>query len=377
MASPFCQISKTLPASIPPSHLQSQNLTNYTATMKATNLIATAGTLPADIPASVIAQHDRFSLISGEKLHALYAAMVRSRIIAGRLHLQLPAGHLTPIGAEAAAAGVIAELLPHDCLVLSHSNLVPALLKGVPLELILSGLNDAAAKPRKARRGTPGNRRSSPLSTSFEYAPANVIATSASVSARLNLAAGLAHACKMQDHGGIVAVFAGRDSATRAASTPAAWQKSWIETLRLAGSARLPILFVCQSNMAVEDARPAKDSTSQQGNHHEEIGIDTQPFGYPSIPVDGNDAVAVYRAAGESIFRIRQGRGPTLIDCRTWQIEGRAAADACDPIRSMENYLASRNLFSAEYSRQLSADFNQELDSALAAVTRQSRKVSF
>jgi pyruvate dehydrogenase E1 component alpha subunit len=347
---------------------------NRPTAMKATNSKTQASTLPADIPPGVIADHDRFSLISGEKLHALYAAMVRSRILAERLRHLHPASSFAPQDAEAAAAGVIADLLPHDYLVLSHRDLSLAVLKGVSVEQILFHLSTRTANSPQLRRGASRRRYSTPTGVPFEYPLMNVVAPTGTVAARLHLATGLAYASKMQGHGGVVAVFAGRDSATRAASTPAAWQKSWIEALKVAAASRLPILFVCQSNMATEDARPVNGSAHAHSDNPGEIGIDTQSLGFPSIPVDGNDAVAVYRVACESIFRIRQGRGPTLIDCKTWRIHGHTPAEACDSIRIMENYLASRGLFSAEHSRQLAADFNQELDSALAAVSRDRRK---
>ena len=41
------------------------------------------------------------------------------------------------------------------------------------------------------------------------------------------------------------------------------------------------------------------------------------------ITVDGNDVVAVYRVAYESLERVRLGGGPVLIEGRTWQLAGK------------------------------------------------------
>ena len=49
----------------------------------------------------------------------------------------------------------------------------------------------------------------------------------------------------------------------------------------------------------------------------EEFSYLAKDYGFPSILVDGNDVVAVWRAAQESIHRARNGAGPTLIECQT------------------------------------------------------------
>lgn len=42
-------------------------------------------------------------------------------------------------------------------------------------------------------------------------------------------------------------------------------------------------------------------------------------YGLPGVEVDGNDALAVYAAAGEAVARARSGAGPTLIECKTYR----------------------------------------------------------
>ena len=58
-------------------------------------------------------------------------------------------------------------------------------------------------------------------------------------------------------------------------------------------------------------------------------------YGYPGIIVDGQDVVAVWRVAQESIHRARNGAGPTLIDCRM--------DSKRDPLAHMEHYMRKRN----------------------------------
>jgi len=97
--------------------------------------------------------------------------------------------------------------------------------------------------------------------------------------------------------------------------------------------------------------------------------------------VDGNDVVAVYRVAYESIGRARQGRGPTLIECKDFPMHDHFGIDRkrakglkpSDPIRSMETYLDRKGLFDRKLKRQISAGFNKELDAATGFFNEQSK----
>jgi 2-oxoisovalerate dehydrogenase E1 component len=47
-------------------------------------------------------------------------------------------------------------------------------------------------------------------------------------------------------------------------------------------------------------------------------------YGMAGVEIDGNDAHAVYTAAGDAIGRARSGNGPTLIECRTYRTRAHA-----------------------------------------------------
>ncbi len=58
-------------------------------------------------------------------------------------------------------------------------------------------------------------------------------------------------------------------------------------------------------------------------------------LGFPGVAEDGNDVVAVWRVAQESIHRARNGSGTMLIDlCRAELTD--------DPLAHMEHYLRKR-----------------------------------
>lgn len=104
------------------------------------------------------------------------------------------------------------------------------------------------------------------------------------------------------------------------------WQARWMKALNLAADQNLPVIFV--SFNSHEDCGGSADA---QTLHQKSKG-----YAFPSINVDGNDAVAVFRVAAEAIAHARKGHGPTLIACMV--------PSSGDPLQNMEDYLIRKGL---------------------------------
>lgn len=256
-----------------------------------------------------------FSLISQEKLLALYANLLKCRLLAER------AGAAAR-GWEASVVGVVQDLLPEDTLAIAEDNPLPALVKGAPLEFFFSqGAMQAEEQSTQAIRG---------------FAALNLIASGSG--AAINFAAGVALANKIQSNGRVTVAFCG--------SGQEAFEQ-WSEVFSFTGSQDLPMIFVLRN-----------------GNT-DKLATQAERWQIPSMPVDGSDVVAVYRVAFESIARARLGRGPTIIDCRidaAWN-----PAHSTEPIRNMETYLSRKGFFSAAIQQEVLAKFAKELDAAAQA----------
>ncbi|MFR4019261.1 MAG: thiamine pyrophosphate-dependent enzyme, partial [Clostridia bacterium] len=50
-------------------------------------------------------------------------------------------------------------------------------------------------------------------------------------------------------------------------------------------------------------------------------------YDIPGVVVDGMDVTAVYEAAVEAVKRAREGKGPTLIECKTYRWQGHHVGD--------------------------------------------------
>ena len=82
---------------------------------------------------------------------------------------------------------------------------------------------------------------------------------------------------------------------------------------------------------------------------------------YPSIPVDAQDVIAMYRVAHESIERARDGGGPTHVVSVRWQLaanrSGRAGkSETQDAVEHLEQWLMARGLPAQEWRRKIDAE---------------------
>jgi TPP-dependent pyruvate/acetoin dehydrogenase alpha subunit len=123
------------------------------------------------------------------------------------------------------------------------------------------------------------------------------------------------------------------------------------EARALAIDAKLPVLLVQYGNakkpLAGKKKKPAV-------------------LGHPSIPVDTQDVIALYRVAHESITRAREGSGPTHIVGVRWQPaaaksgQRSAKVKTEDAIVHLEHWLTARGLPAAEWRQEIIAEFKAE-----------------
>jgi TPP-dependent pyruvate/acetoin dehydrogenase alpha subunit len=278
----------------------------------------------AAAPAS--AASNGFSLISNEKLHGLYAAMLKCRMLAERSHSLIRQNKVSgkkgaKAGREAAAVGVAIDLRPDD-------TIVP--LSGDPIQYVIHSLPLVALFSSVFKQAVP-----SPV-----------------MGARLKAAIDAVVANKNNKNKNIAVAFSAKDSSP------------WREALRFAGVHGLPMIFVSWSA-----PRPGLATESQSKT--DGMRLKTKTYSFPATAVDGNDAVAVYRVAHEAIAHARMGDGPSLIECQT------DGSDSGDPILNMERYLAGKGLFTEGFKVEVTNRFRRELEAAIEIVEgRLSRKAS-
>lgn len=147
------------------------------------------------------------------------------------------------------------------------------------------------------------------------------------------------------------------------------------ESMNLASTLKLPVVFVCQNNQ-VAISTSAHDRVGGRSLVDRAAG-----YGMPGVDVDGNDVVAVHDAVRTAVGRARRGGGPTLIHALTYRVAGHFISDHADPrppaevaawrqrdpIRAFRRWLVERDVtdeivldrISAETSRQAAAAMEQ------------------
>src|SRR5579862_2362123 len=235
-------------------------------------------------------------------LRSMYRTMLRIRIFEERVAELVTAGEIgTPchlyIGQEAVATGVCAALEKEDYVWGGHRSHGHYLAKGGNLRTMLAELYGKATGCSKGRGG----------SMHLFASDVGILGTVPLVAATIPLAVGAGLASKLRGDRRVSVAFFG-DGATE--------EGVFHESVNMAALYRLPVIFVCENNFYASHMqlleRRAADNLSKAGDAH----------GITSSSLDGNDVEAAYRAATIAVERARGGRGPTLLECRTFRWRG-------------------------------------------------------
>lgn len=308
----------------------------------AKNSSAAQGQSKTTLPGNAI------SLLTPDKLKQIYRCMLKCRMVQERVSLLLrerkPKGKQFPgarlwgntVGHEATEIATTIDLLPDDTLAPSHRGIVTDVMRGVSLEAIFGRLYpQRGADPEGTNSG-----------------PTHAITPAMAVDAQFSMATGVALAYKWQKRSNVVLVLSGKDSNS---------VSLWHESVRYAGTHRLPIVYVIETDTCGPTVEQAV----------EDIGVKLQRYEFPVITVDGNDAVAVYRVSSEAISRARNNGGPTLIDARIccWPVmDAPEEWQSDDPIPHMQRYLRKRSLWSNKWQQGIIDEIVEQIEQAIEKV---------
>jgi pyruvate dehydrogenase E1 component alpha subunit len=203
--------------------------------------------------------------------------------------------HLS-IGQEATAVGICAHLSDDDWIASTHRGHGHFLAKG--------GSPAAMAAEVLGREGGVCGGKGG----SMHVADVRVgmLGANGIVGGGIGIAAGAAWAMQLAGGDRVAVAFFGDGGANQGVVA---------EALNLAALWKLPLLLVCENNGYSEFSR----SDAVTAGH---IAERAQPYGVPSVRIDGNDLLEVWAAAGEAVGRARRGEGPTFIEALTYRQRG-------------------------------------------------------
>jgi pyruvate dehydrogenase E1 component alpha subunit len=290
----------------------------------------------------------------------LYKQMVRIRRFEEELfrlfmNRPMPGSMHQYIGEEAVAVGVCAHLTQEDYVTSTHRGHGHCIAKGVDLKAIMA---EMFAKKTGCCKGMGGSMHIADFS-------AGMLGANGIVGAGIPIASGAAWACQLRRPGRVSVAFFGEGAANEGA---------FHEGVNLAAVWNLPVVFVCENNLYNFSVHYKKTMVIDN------VADRAAAYGIPGLVVDGMDLVAVYLAAGEAIRRAREGRGPTLIECKTYRFMGHSRFEPAgyrpkeevaewkkrDPISMFQEVLISKFQASQADFEEIESEVSREMQEAVA-----------
>ncbi len=150
-------------------------------------------------------------------------------------------------------------------------------------------------------------------------------------------------------------------------------QGVWHESINLAATWNLPVVFLCENNQW------AISCPYEKAAKNTDIALRAVGYGILGVTVEGFNPFDVYGGVKEAVERARAGGGPTLVVAKTYRYIGHFVADdqcyrdpktnepwmQLDPMQRMAQYLVESGLASAEEIEALRADARKAIDDAI------------
>ncbi len=297
--------------------------------------------------------------IPSNKLIEMYITMVRIRQFEDRVYLLFLEGEMPGTihlyqGQEAVAAGVCANLKREDLITSTHRPHGHAIAKGVSLRSLMAELFAKRTGCCEAKGG----------SMHMGDMDVGMLPAIAIVAGGIPVATGIALASKMMSLNKVAVSFFGDGASNEGA---------FHEAVNIGAIWNLPIVYVCENNLYGASTHQSKVMKIKN------VAERASSYGIPGKVVDGNNVFSVYEAAKEAISRAREGKGPTLLECKTYRRGGHSRSDACryrdkeeekvwlakDPIPQARKKLIQMGVLTEEKVKRIEEKVKKEIEDAI------------
>jgi pyruvate dehydrogenase E1 component alpha subunit len=192
----------------------------------------------------------------------------------------------------------------------------------------------------------------------------NLIAFVSHLGDNVPVAAGAALTFKMRKHKNVAFCYSGEGATSRG---------DWHEGVNLAAVHRLPIVFFINNNQYAYSTpthlqMPVKDVADR-----------APAYNMPGEVIDGNDAIAVWESAKRAVDWARAGKGPYLVEYKTFRMTGHSAHDDAgyvpkglfdewekkDPVARLQKHMLQTNEISKEEIKAMEEEITEIIDDAV------------
>ena len=298
--------------------------------------------------------------ISNEQMKDMYVKMRRIRDFestAAKLFAEgkIPGFVHLYLGEEAIAPAVCECLRDDDFITSTHRGHGHIIAKGGDLNLMMAELFGRETGYCKGKGG----------SMHIADRDKGILGANGIVGAGHCIACGAGLSAKLRGTDQVCVCFFG-DGSTN--------QGTFHESLNMASIWKLPIIFACENNhygiSMSQDRHQAIKDVADRG----------AAYNIPGIAVDGNDPMAVYEAASEAVARARAGKGPTLLECKTYRQHGHFEGDPAiykpkeeqaawmekDPMPRFAKFLVDNGVCTEEEVKAMDDQVAKEIEDSIA-----------
>jgi pyruvate dehydrogenase E1 component alpha subunit len=145
------------------------------------------------------------------------------------------------------------------------------------------------------------------------------------------------------------------------------------ESLNLAAIWNLPVLFILENN------HYAVSTPIEQSSRTSDLYKRAEGYCIEASAIDGNDVLAVYEKSKEAVNLCRSGKGPVLIEAKTYRHGGHHVNDPGlympkermeyfkekDPLKIARNYLFEKGNLTEQEIADIEKKVNKEMDAAV------------
>jgi pyruvate dehydrogenase E1 component alpha subunit len=269
---------------------------------------------------------------------------------------ELPGFLHSCLGQEAAAVGMVAALNPEDFIVTTHRGHGHIIAKGADMKRMMAELY---AKQTGYCRGKGGSMHIMDRNL-------NILGANGIVGQGATLGTGAGITAMLKNSNQVSVCFLG-DGAQN--------EGFFHESLNLASIWNLPVVYAVENNGYAE--------STPQTYHMRPENIARRADGYDiaSFIADGNDVTDVYRIAQKAVATCRKGKGPVLIELKTYRWLGHYVGDPgvyrpkkevehwrneMDPIERFRHDAIDLNIFTAEVLDEIRSSVAVRIEEAVA-----------
>jgi len=221
------------------------------------------------------------------------------------------------IGQEAVAVGLQSAMEPgKDSVITGYRDHGHMLAYGIDPKVIMAELTGRAAGISKGKGGSMHM-----FSVEHRFYGGHGI-----VGAQVSLGTGLAFKHKYTGDGGVCLAYFGDGAAN---------QGQVYESFNMAELWKLPIIYVIENNQY------AMGTSVNRSSAEDQLYRRGESFRIPGLQIDGMDVLAVRGAAETALEWVRAGKGPILLELKTYRYRGHSMSDPAK-YRSREEVQAVR-----------------------------------